>query len=221
MAGHTVHLSRMGRDLGFHGRSSIGETLLIEKIKARAAAGCNLSSMAMRLGTPASERSRQDDLLELLNTTPVVNGVAEDRLADPEAGRSWQRAHGGTGTAEERAHLVAARDALQAVVRGKAPLGSLAPLLDGAASRPRISDAGIAWELEAPADSRLAVEHIMVWSALRETMAGRLRPCANPECRLFLIDRSKANTARWCSMAVCGNRMKARLHYQRARGGAD
>ena len=44
---------------------------------------------------------------------------------------------------------------------------------------------------------------------------GRLRPCANDECRLFLIDHSKANAARWCSMAVCGNRMKARRHYQR------
>jgi predicted RNA-binding Zn ribbon-like protein len=44
-----------------------------------------------------------------------------------------------------------------------------------------------------------------------------LRPCANIECQLFLIDRSKPNTARWCSMAVCGNRMKARRHYQRGR----
>jgi len=34
---------------------------------------------------------------------------------------------------------------------------------------------------------------------------------------LFLIDRSKANAARWCSMAVCGNRMKARRHYHRSR----
>jgi len=44
-----------------------------------------------------------------------------------------------------------------------------------------------------------------------------LRPCANDECRLFLIDHSKANAARWCSMAVCGNRLKARRHYQRVR----
>ncbi|WP_412973700.1 CGNR zinc finger domain-containing protein [Mycolicibacterium setense] len=34
---------------------------------------------------------------------------------------------------------------------------------------------------------------------------------------MFLIDRSKRNTARWCSMATCGNRMKARRHHQRAR----
>ncbi|MEC3993203.1 CGNR zinc finger domain-containing protein [Actinacidiphila sp. DG2A-62] len=48
---------------------------------------------------------------------------------------------------------------------------------------------------------------------------GRLRPCQNAEeCTLFLIDRSKSNSARWCSMAQCGNRMKARRHYERARG---
>jgi predicted RNA-binding Zn ribbon-like protein len=51
----------------------------------------------------------------------------------------------------------------------------------------------------------------------RAQSPGRLPPCANEECRLFLIDRSKANAARWCSMAVCGNRMKARRHYQRSR----
>jgi predicted RNA-binding Zn ribbon-like protein len=38
---------------------------------------------------------------------------------------------------------------------------------------------------------------------------------------LFLIDHSKASSARWCSMAACGNRMKARRHYQRTRAQAD
>ncbi|GAA2698041.1 CGNR zinc finger domain-containing protein [Actinoplanes palleronii] len=42
----------------------------------------------------------------------------------------------------------------------------------------------------------------------------------NPECRLFLIDHSKPNSARWCSMAVCGNRVKARRHYDRVRQSA-
>jgi predicted RNA-binding Zn ribbon-like protein len=58
---------------------------------------------------------------------------------------------------------------------------------------------------------------VLTWDALRVSVPGRLRPCANPECRQFLIDHSKPNTARWCSMAVCGNRMKARRHYRRTR----
>ncbi|MFD7409235.1 CGNR zinc finger domain-containing protein [Streptomyces sp. NPDC059866] len=165
-------------------------------------------------------QEQQDTLLELLNTTPVVNGVVQDQLADPEAARSWQQAHGGNGSADEHRHLLQARDALQDVVRGSRPATSLAPLLEDVISRPHLSSAGVSWELDAPTERRMAVEAVLAWSALQETMPDRLRPCANPECRLFLIDRSKPNKARWCSMAVCGNRMKARRHYQRTRDGA-
>ncbi|MGW3952470.1 CGNR zinc finger domain-containing protein [Streptomyces sp. NPDC004752] len=165
-------------------------------------------------------REEQDALLDLLNTTPVVNGAVRDHLADPEAAMSWQQAHGGSGSAEECRHLRQARDALQDVVRGSRPAASLAPLLKDVTSRPQLSSAGVWWELVAPAERQLAVEAVLTWSALQEAMPGRLRPCANPECRLFLIDRSKTNKARWCSMAVCGNRMKARRHYQRTRDGA-
>ncbi|MGW3723235.1 ABATE domain-containing protein, partial [Streptomyces sp. NPDC005133] len=65
-----------------------------------------------------ADREQQDTLLELLNTTPVVNGEVQDQLADPEAAEAWQRAHGGSGTADEHRHLLRARDALQEVVRG-------------------------------------------------------------------------------------------------------
>ncbi|MCX5315323.1 CGNR zinc finger domain-containing protein [Streptomyces sp. NBC_00154] len=168
----------------------------------------------------AADREQQDALLELLNTTPVVNGVVQDQLADPEAAEAWQRAHGGSGTADEHRHLVEARDALQEVVRGGRPATSLAPVLDGVTSRPQVSSAGVSWDLDARQERRMAVQAVMTWSALQKAMPGRLRPCANEECRRFLLDRSKTNKARWCSMAVCGNRMKARRHYQRTRNDA-
>ncbi|MFF3055327.1 CGNR zinc finger domain-containing protein [Streptomyces sp. NPDC057909] len=168
----------------------------------------------------AADREQQDALLELLNTTPVVNGVVQDQLADPEAAEAWQRAHGGSGTADEHRHLVQARDALQEVVRGSRPATSLAPVLDGVTSRPQVSSAGVFWDLDAGKERRMAVQAVMTWGALQKAMPGRLRPCANEECRRFLLDRSKTNKARWCSMAVCGNRMKARRHYQRTRNDA-
>ncbi|MEU0603646.1 ABATE domain-containing protein [Streptomyces sp. NPDC006393] len=74
-------------------------------------------------------REQQDMVLELLNTTPVVDGTVQDQLADPEAARSWQRAHGGSGSTEEHQHLLQARDALQDVVRGSRPATALSPLL--------------------------------------------------------------------------------------------
>ena len=35
-----------------------------------------------------------------------------------------------------------------------------------------------------------------------------IRKCENPDCTLWFYDRTKSHHRRWCSMAVCGNRMK-------------
>lgn len=150
-------------------------------------------------------------LLELLNSTPVVDGERRDTL-----GRDWLREHGGTGSSAQLEAAREARDVLQTVVRGDAA-SALAPLLEGVSRRPSAGEDGIEWILDVEPVRRPAVRAVLAWDDLRRTSPGRLRPCANPECRLFLIDRSKPNNARWCSMAVCGNRMKARRHYQRTR----
>ncbi len=80
---------------------------------------------------------------------------------------------------------------------------------------PGVTPDGIDWFLRVAPDRRLAAELVLRWADLAQHSPGRLRPCANDECPLFLLDRSKGNTARWCSMATCGNRMKARRHYRR------
>jgi predicted RNA-binding Zn ribbon-like protein len=36
--------------------------------------------------------------------------------------------------------------------------------------------------------------------------------CKGSACTLIFLDRMKAHTRRWCSMAVCGNRAKAAAH---------
>ena len=156
-------------------------------------------------------------LLALLNSTPVVDGVPTDDLADAARARIWLVGAGGRGTDAELRQVRAVRQALQAVVRGQQPADMLAPALQDVTRVPAITDGRLTWTLSVPADRELAVRAVLAWDALTKHSPGRLRPCANDECRLFLIDRSKANAARWCSMAVCGNRMKARRHYQRAR----
>ncbi|MFG3321093.1 CGNR zinc finger domain-containing protein [Streptomyces sp. NPDC048171] len=159
----------------------------------------------------------EERLLELLNTTPVVEGAVHDTLGAPDEARAWVREHGGTGTREEIAFLAEVRDALQRVVRGERAPESLRGFLDGVDSVPGIEDGRLEWSLRVPAARRLAVESVLAWAHLREAKPGRLKPCGNPECRLFLLDRSKPNSARWCSMADCGNRMKARRHYRRVK----
>lgn len=170
---------------------------------------------------PTDHAADETFLLDLLNSTPIVDGVQHDQLDSARSARSWLRARGHHGSAAEWHAVRTARTALQSVVRGHQPASALAPLLDDVSYRPSVSDGGVRWQLDTPPDRVAALRAVLAWDALRRTRPGRLRACENPECALFLIDRSKPNKARWCSMAVCGNRMKARRHYERSRGQRD
>jgi hypothetical protein len=156
-------------------------------------------------------------LLDLLNTTPVIDGHPTDELADYGQAEPWMSEHAIPPSEAEWHALTAARSTLQAIVRGEQPPSTMQSILDGTTLTPAATDAGITWRLTVDGDSTGAVRAALAWDNLRISSPGRLRPCANTECQLFLVDRSKPNTARWCSMAVCGNRMKARRHHSRMR----
>jgi predicted RNA-binding Zn ribbon-like protein len=56
----------------------------------------------------------------------------------------------------------------------------------------------------------------VLWSAadlLADPRRHRVRKCANSLCGWLFVDESKGGNRRWCSMAACGNRAKARRHY--------
>jgi predicted RNA-binding Zn ribbon-like protein len=43
----------------------------------------------------------------------------------------------------------------------------------------------------------------------------RIQQCQHPQCVLWYLDTSPSGTRRWCSMTICGNRVKARRYYKR------
>jgi len=131
----------------------------------------------------------------VLNSAPVIDGAIVETLDDPE--------------------LIRLRDRLQAVIRGQASPDTLARYLKRVRRRPIVTETGVEWVLEAPTTDNGRAELVLEWARVQQDLPGRLRPCANPDCTKFLIDHSKLNTARWCSMADCGNRLKARRHYAR------
>jgi len=45
----------------------------------------------------------------------------------------------------------------------------------------------------------------------------RVRECASPTCSWLFLDTSRNRSRKWCDMAVCGNRAKARRFYRRRR----
>jgi predicted RNA-binding Zn ribbon-like protein len=47
----------------------------------------------------------------------------------------------------------------------------------------------------------------------------RVRICANDTCRWIFFDESRSGRRRWCDMATCGNRAKARRHRERQKSG--
>jgi predicted RNA-binding Zn ribbon-like protein len=149
--------------------------------------------------------------LEVLNSAPA----GSDAWSDDASLRAWLRDRGfgeAAGARDVRADL-------QAVARGAAPAAGLRKWLNRAVRVPAISATGeLTWATECPESDRLAVHAILGYFEITATMPGRLRPCANPECRLFLLDESRSGTARWCSMATCGNRLKARRHHARGKG---
>jgi predicted RNA-binding Zn ribbon-like protein len=62
-----------------------------------------------------------------------------------------------------------------------------------------------------------------VTAALAELCAGiianqpedQVRKCENPACTLWFNDNKRGPRRRWCSMAICGNRMKVAAHRAR------
>ncbi|WP_024875698.1 CGNR zinc finger domain-containing protein [Saccharomonospora piscinae] len=156
-------------------------------------------------------------LMAVLNSAPVIDGTPTEQL-DGSAGHELRDRFGGTGTTTELHHLQRTRAALHGMIREESDAAErLAATLGSTTLLPEVTSGGIQWQLDAPADERIAARTVLAWSRVMETLPGRLRACANTECNLFLIDHSRPGTGKWCSMATCGNRMKARAHAQRTR----
>jgi predicted RNA-binding Zn ribbon-like protein len=60
-----------------------------------------------------------------------------------------------------------------------------------------------------------------IYDAMTRGTWERLKACRNDECQWAFYDHSRNHSGTWCTMAVCGNRMKGRNFRQRhAEGGA-
>ncbi|MBI4413448.1 MAG: CGNR zinc finger domain-containing protein, partial [candidate division NC10 bacterium] len=66
----------------------------------------------------------------------------------------------------------------------------------------------------------------MLWAVTRSAAdlltSGELaavRECEAETCAWLFMDRSRNRSRRWCDMKACGNRAKARRHYERKKAG--
>lgn len=79
---------------------------------------------------------------------------------------------------------------------------------------------GFAWTWDTEVTEPEYLLGPVLWDAADLLISGKfakIRQCADEACGWLFLDRSQAGKRRWCSMADCGNRYKARRHYRRAR----
>jgi predicted RNA-binding Zn ribbon-like protein len=114
--------------------------------------------------------------------------------------------------------------ALVALAEGRTPHASDLRAIDRrlarSAPRPRLLVAGGDPELTqaGPADPIECALGLLALDAARIVGTGareRVRICAASDCSARFVDRSPSGRRRWCSMAACGNRAKARRHRDR------
>lgn len=184
----------------------------------------DFANTAIPDGEPAGPiRSWRDlvDFLELRGAVSRGEGAALRAMAERDAracAGALERALELRATVRDMLEALAARRPLQA---GWVDTVNRALALGGGADR--LVRHGRGWRLDfAP----ILVEPLRALAPIARSIAdltalGRavlIRRCANPRCLLYFRDTSRARRRRWCSMAVCGNRMKVAAHTRR-RGG--
>lgn len=163
---------------------------------------------------------------EFVNTLDVETGAEE--LADPDALAVWLRGRnllrGGAATRAELAEARRLREALRVLLlanNGVSMRKEAAAALNRAARRAGLGvrfQAGGTASLEPTAagvDRALGRLLAIVAAAMADGTWSRLKACRADDCRWAFYDRARNRSRAWCSMAVCGNRTKARAYRRR------
>lgn len=181
-------------------------------------------------------------VLDFLNTRPVQNGEPLELLPDFDAVLRWFRAAGLLSVHEiskldqqwsnpDRSvrfvsDLIGFRERLREAVitweqRGKVPksiVSELNKLLEEHPMFNKLSAAGTLTDpwfpAHKPEDLFAPLAHSAAELFSRQDLT-RVRKC--DQCVLHFLDTSKKGTRRWCSMQLCGNRVKVAAYAKRQR----
>jgi predicted RNA-binding Zn ribbon-like protein len=172
---------------------------------------------------PVEQLTSYADLLAWSVHTGILIADQGQRMLEEARQRPLQAA-----AVLERA--VALREAIyhifSAISRGQAPPAADLAVLNAevpqtlARSRIVPSLEGFAWDW-APGEDALDG---MLFPVVRDAVdlltseeLDRVGKCADGRCGWLFLDTSRNRSRRWCSMEDCGNRAKARRHYERSR----
>ena len=108
----------------------------------------------------------------------------------------------------------AIHDAARSLVLGVTPHPADIELINSYAAipnaTPQLSVDGVVWIASLAAClADIARDAVLVIGGAE---TDRLRMCDENGCRMLFFDGSPANSRRWCSMSICGNRAKVAMH---------
>jgi predicted RNA-binding Zn ribbon-like protein len=156
-----------------------------------------------------------------------------DVLASPTALRDWLAAR---GLIDPLKHLsqgdldraVAVREGMRALAFANndeppdpSALAAMRRASAGARTEIRLDPNGPRFVADSAGGIEAAIGSLFAITA-RAMIAGswrRLKACPGRDCGWAFYDRSRNQSAHWCSMKVCGDREKARAYYRRKTGG--
>jgi predicted RNA-binding Zn ribbon-like protein len=165
-------------------------------------------------------------LQDFVNTNDVEGG--NDGLGSPRLLRDWLAERGLMDRSDDVPQptwrrAIEIREGLRAL--GKANNGEpldreqLAAMNRAAAEVPVLLGVDVAdWRLrpaEAGADGFLGHILATLARAIADGSWSRVKSCRNDTCRWLFYDHSRNRSGTWCTMAICGSRMKSRAYRSR------
>jgi predicted RNA-binding Zn ribbon-like protein len=188
----------------------------------------NQHSVAAAAAQEQAAPDRLDLVRRFVNTRDVEDGIEE--LATPAAARAWLREYGLPDVPRLDAlrleRLTGLRETLRRLLL--ANNGDTGNGADAALERLRAEAARVPLQVRFDGESRSALvpggagidavigELIgIVHEAMADGTWRRLKACRSETCEWAFYDRSRNRSGTWCSMAVCGNREKARSYRHR------
>jgi len=179
-----------------------------------------------RAPAPGLELHRLQDFV---NTNDVEAG--RDALGTPQQLRDWLVSAGAIDpaarvNADAHARALAVREGLRALglannqeAVDRERLAAMNRAASDLALVPAIADS-TTWRL-APAprgvDGYLAGLLATLVMAMADGSWMRMKACRNDACQWLFFDQSRNRSGTWCTMAICGSRMKARAYRARQR----
>jgi predicted RNA-binding Zn ribbon-like protein len=160
--------------------------------------------------------------LDLVNTECVVGGQRGDLLKTVDGTAAWLKEVGLTipnaPLEDVQKSLTRARTVIRGVLNHPKSLESIHAfnsVLEKGEVLERLGTDGPEEVLDVPAQWYAAWASSRNLLHLLRSSPRRIRRCAHSDCVLYFLDSTKNGTRRWCTMRTCGNRAKAKRHYQR------